>query len=118
MFKFRIPYSGLGALIVAAAGYAPLIVGCVGLGLELLMLAIILWRLRSSSEFDYDSFYGQILFQYLNDDEVNIMTIINYVGLRVVGYILLIFSFWYFIPSVVFVLGTSFHYSPTKKGSI
>lgn len=118
MFKFRIPYSGLGALMVAATGAAPWIIGCVGMGLELLMLATIMWRLRSSSEFDYDSFYGQILFQYLNDDEINIMTIINYVGLRIVGYVLVMFSFWYFIPSVVLILGTSLHYTPTKKGSI
>jgi len=107
--KFRLPYSGVVALVVGLIWHSLVIAAIGGIAVELLTGLILFIKLRSFEEFDFDSFYGILLTQYTGGAYLDITDMAHLIGLRVVAYVFLWFELFLFVPFILCLIPTVVH---------
>jgi len=96
-------------LIIAAlvAIYNPLLGLIAGALAEAIFCALLFWKLQSSEEFNYESFYGQLLSQMTIKGEIYIWDILHITMARIASYLLsaTVLSSWV-VPSIYALVGS------------
>ena len=113
-FRFRWPFTGSVATLVSL-WRGVLMGGIVGIILEVSIAVVIITSLLSEREFDYDSFIGWLLTQYIVVWNPSILNIVNLVMMRIFAFCLMFFftGWMLLIPAIFYLLFTCTHILPT-----
>lgn len=121
MLKLRIPYSGVIGLITGLVFAMPIAGLVAAICIEASNFVVIYRSLCSKNEFQYDSFIGHLLTQYVVLPDVSFYDILQLVCARVASYMVAWFILvidinllFLIIPGIVF-LSTIIHYIPKQK---
>ena len=114
MFQVRIPYTLVALLIGLLVLPIPAALGIAAL-IEIIFCILLVRALRSSAEFNYESFYGQLLSQLTISGEIELGDIIHHISARVASYLMaggiiyFCYSWWLLIiPAVLFLSTITF----------
>jgi hypothetical protein len=108
VIKPRVSYSIILVLICALANLPISLSFIVGGIFELLMAVILCIKMSNEEEIKATGVYGWISVQYVDNNELHTLDIINMVGVRILAYSLGALGALYYIPTALLLILTYF----------
>lgn len=110
----RIPYSAIFVLFALALSCPLNISFTAGLCAELLILVILMTAMHFNTEFEYDTIVGKLMTQYSAEPTISNSDIYLAIFFRSTAYLLAVFAFLMYIPSIILFGFTCIFYKKTN----